>query len=143
MGLSVQTILSIALAVIFVIAASLVIQLIFPHSTQKDCMKGQRLNIEEIESMVKDAKLKGITYTLKFKVENCVECMWYYKDNEQLKIRWIGMSATEKPAEIGVSVDWNIGDNNGETDYCTDESLKGGTICVFEVNYNAVDINQC
>jgi len=147
-GISVQTILCIALAVMFIIAAALIIGLLFPYATQGECIKGQRLHIEEIESYSRDAITTGTTYTLKFKVEDCVDCFWYYDNTainqDQLKIRWVGMSTTDDPVIMNVSVPWHIGTNSGGDDKTcssqSDENLKGGTTWVLEIKYNGVDI---
>jgi len=148
-GISVQTMLSIALAVIFIIAIALIIQLLFPYSTKRDCMKGQRLLIEEIDSMSIDAKTTGTTYIYKFKVESCVECMWYNLNGTQdeLRVRWKGMSTTDGPVIINVSTAWNIGDNNippapideFSCDPGDAENLKGGNAYAFEIKANGIE----
>ncbi len=151
MGLSVNTILSIALVVMFIIAAALIIGLLFPYvGTKGGCPGAQRLHIEEINSTVEDAKTYGITYILKFRVEDCVECMWYDDSLQSLRIRWVGMSTTDEAVIIGVSVPWNcIGENDPVDDdlSCSDvsgENIKGGTACVLEINYNRVtNIDVC
>lgn len=145
---TVSTIISVALIVIFVISAAVIFGILFPSiGTRVGCSAAQRLHIEEINSTVKDAKTYDTTYNLKFRVEDCVECMWYDDPNLQLKIRWTEMSATDEAVIIGVSVPWNIGDNADGDDYTCSltptDNLKGDTTCVFEVTYNAVNKLQC
>lgn len=147
-GIAIQTGLSIALAVLFIIAASLIIKFMFPFLTKGSCMKGQRGHIEEIDSLSKDANMTTASYTLKFKVEDCVECMWYFFNatiqGDQLKIRWDGMSTTDSPVLINTTVPWNIGDNaGGNNQKCSNtpgDNLKGNNVYVFEIKSNAVDI---
>jgi hypothetical protein len=137
-GVNVQTMLSVALALLFVIAAALMINLIFPHSSRTDCMKGQRLNIEKVNSTANEAKVTGVTTITKFRVESCVECIWY-EDPLKLKIRWIGMSETEGPETIGVSVAWNGIGSNGETDSCPSNSKEGDIMCTVQISSNLVE----
>ena len=119
-GISISTILSFAMATMLVIAAALVIHLMFPYiGTKGGCYALQRLHIEEIDSMSKDAELTGTTYLLKFKIEDCVECMWYYPNTtfnpaqDQIKIRWDDMSTTDYAVIMNVTNAWDIGDNGG------------------------------
>ena len=96
-------------------------------------MKGQRLRIEKINSTSEEAKVTGVETTTKFKVASCVECMWFDEDNKQLKIRWIGMSETEDPEDIGVSVAWNGIGISYET------CLVGGSSCMVTIDETKVD----
>jgi hypothetical protein len=145
-GITVSTILSFAMATMLIIAVALVIRLMFPYIGVKGgCPAVQRLNIEEIESMAKDAKLTATTYVVKFKVEDCVECMWYYDDTalsqDQIKVRWTGMSTTDDPVIINVNASWGIGDNNGPVNdkTCTDHSISGNTVLLLEVTPDYVN----
>ncbi len=147
MGLSVKVILSIALIVIFVIAAASLFYVLFPYvGTKGGCKAAQRLHIERINSTVEDAKAYGITYVLKFRVEDCVECMWF-EAPDKLRIRWTRMSTTDEAVTIGVSVPWNNFPTNSDVDgdplTCGDDTIKGSTACVFEVKPEEVINQQC
>ena len=145
-GITVQNILIVVLAVIFVIAAAALINVMFPYiGVEGGCTAAQKLHIEEIDSMYQDAKNKGITYITKFRVEgNCVECLWYDVNLNQIRIRWSKMSTTDPAIGVDVSSVWsNIGDNAGLSDECSpddDDNLKGGSSYVLEITPLGVNL---
>jgi hypothetical protein len=150
-GISISTILSFAMATMLIIVAALIIRLIFPAlGTEGGCPAVQRLNIEEIDSLSKDVKLTGDIRTVKFEVEDCVECLWYYYNitfqQEQIKIRWVDMSTTDKAVIMNVTMDWNgIGNNDGPSndEKCVeDKSTKGKNTLLLRITQDSVNCDQ-
>jgi len=146
-GITVQTILIVVLAVIFVIAAAAILNVMFPYiGVEGGCTAAQKLHIEEIDSMYQDAKNKGITYIVKFRVEgDCVECLWYDVNLNQIRIRWSDMSTTEPAVGVDVSSVWsNIGNNAPVVDDLScdpddDANLRGGNSYILEITPQGVN----
>jgi hypothetical protein len=75
--------------------------------------------------------------------------MWYHYNTatqqDELKIRWVGMSTTDDAVIMNVSAPWSdIGINRGADDKsCSPtpgENLKGNNVYVLDINYNKVKI---
>ncbi len=147
MALSVDVIFSIGLAVILIVGTWLVIGVVFPYlGSEVACQNGQIEHIIEINDVVKDVKLTGITQIMKFKVENCVKCMWYFGDEDKklIKIKWTTEGDEDEPQNMEVDVVWN---NFGEDTppkpnkkNCDDNDITGNKWCTLEVSPNRVNV---
>ena len=141
--LAFDVIFSIGMILILFIAAALVIHMVVPYlGSNVACIDGQKSQIKEIDDAIENVKLTGITQIMKFKVENCVRCMWY--NGTHINFKWTGQAINEEPQSFEVSVPWNdFGtpplppDENkcggGDTD-----QIAGGQWCTLEISPNRV-----
>jgi len=146
MGLSVDIIFSIGIAIILAAGTWLVMGVVFPYwGDEVACQNGQKSHIIEINDVVEDVKFMGITQIIKFKVENCVECMWYDHDDPlKLQIKWTSQGAGEDSDDYEVTVPWNSfgtpPSDPAKPNTCDGDQINGGAWCTLEVSPEQINV---
>ncbi len=136
--ISVKAMLILALAVILVIGIVLGVQILFPaFSTGPVCVEAQIEHIREMNRLSDEVKKNGITQShVPFKVEYCVNCIYYYSPNQSLAVNY-----TTDPTSIHyyeVSLPWENIEDESSSRRCDDMTLTDGKTCLFEISLSSV-----
>ena len=134
--ISIEYCLMIALATILVIGIITILQYIFPEWFGWNCIIAQRDHIKEMNDITEEVFTMGITRVVKFKVEECVQCIWYDTVDDCLKVKW---TTAETPESISIPMKWNGIDESSD---CFSEVLDGGSTCLFEITPAAITLQS-
>ena len=136
--ISVKALLILSLAVILIIGVILGTQMLLPvWGAGHICVTAQETKINDMNGIADEVKRNGITQSnVGFKVEYCVECMWYDSTNNRLAVMYT--SNPDEPIYYTVSLPW-IGIES-DLSSCTDDMiLTTSKTCIFEISVDSVE----
>ncbi len=133
--ISVNQLLIIIIAVIMIVSFFTALMIFFPWVLGSfTCPQRQRDHINEINTIAEDAKLTGITYIVRFKVEYCVKCIWYNTAHQLLEVEFESWKESFSTPLPWVGIDEDLTD-------CNEAGvLKTDKVCNFEINPNTNQI---